>query len=67
VRFRADDKVGTREDQEFLVKEVIEQQGLLIYAGENQRLPEAQLRTRGKAAQHFRSGVSGRQKPAPDS
>ena len=46
VRFRAGDKVRTRADQEFLVKEVIEQQGLLIYVGENQRLPEAQLSDR---------------------
>lgn len=46
VRFRAGDKVRTRVDQEFLVKEVIEQQGLLIYVGENQRLPEAQLSDR---------------------
>ena len=46
VRFRAGDKVRTREDQEFIVKEVIEQQGLLIYVGENQRLPEAQLSDR---------------------
>ena len=30
VRFRPGDKVRTREDQEFLVKEVIEQQGLLF-------------------------------------
>ena len=43
VRFRAGDKVRTREDEEFIVKEVIEQRGLLIYVGENQRLPEAQL------------------------
>jgi hypothetical protein len=46
VRFRAGDKVRTREDQEFVIKEVIEQQGLLIYVGENQRLPEAQLSDR---------------------
>jgi ATP-dependent helicase HepA len=46
VRFRAGDKVRTREDQEFIVKEVIEQRGLLIYVGESQRLPEAQLRHR---------------------
>ena len=46
VRFRAGDKVRTRADQEFLVKEVIEQQGLLIYVGENQRLPETQLSDR---------------------
>jgi ATP-dependent helicase HepA len=43
VRFRPGDKIKTREDQEFIVKEVIEQRGLLIYVGENQRLPEAQL------------------------
>ena len=30
-------------DQELVVKEVLEQRGLLIYVGENQRLPEAQL------------------------
>src|ERR1017187_1949499 len=46
MRIRAGDKVRTREDQEFLVQEVIEQQGLLIYAGENQRLPESQLSDR---------------------
>ena len=41
VRFRAGDKVRTQADQEFIVQEVIEQQGLLIYVGENRRLPEA--------------------------
>ncbi len=46
VRFRAGDKVRTREDQEFIVKEVIEQRGLLIYVGESQRLPEARLSDR---------------------
>ena len=46
VRFRPGDKVRTREDQEFIVKEVIEQRGLLIYVGKNQRLPEAQLSDR---------------------
>jgi len=46
VRFRAGDKVRTREDQEFIVKEVVEQQGLLIYVGNNQRLSEAQLSDR---------------------
>ena len=43
VRFRPGDRVRTREDQEFIVKEVIEQRGLLIYVGESQRLPETQL------------------------
>jgi ATP-dependent helicase HepA len=46
VRFRAGDKVRTREDQEFIVKEVIEHQGLLIYIGESQRLPETKLSDR---------------------
>jgi ATP-dependent helicase HepA len=43
VRFRAGDKVRTQADKEFIIKDVLEQQGLLIYVGENQRLPEAQL------------------------
>ena len=46
VRFRVGDKVRTQADREFIVKEVVEQQGLLIYAGENQQLPEAQLSDR---------------------
>ena len=46
VRFRPGDKVRTREDQEFIVKEVIEQRGLLIYVGKDQRLPEIQLSDR---------------------
>jgi ATP-dependent helicase HepA len=46
VRFRAGDKVRTQDDKEFTVKEVIEQQGLLIYASENMRIPEAQLNDR---------------------
>lgn len=46
VRFRAGDKVRTRADQELVVHEVIEQSGLLIYVGENQRLPEAELSDR---------------------
>jgi len=46
VRFRPGDKVRTREDQEFIVQEVIEQRGLLIYVGESQRLPETQLSDR---------------------
>ena len=46
VRFRVGDKVRTQADKEFIVQEVIEQHGLLIYVGENQRLPEAQLSDR---------------------
>ncbi len=46
VRFRKGDKVKTQADTEFLVKEVIEEAGLLIYIGEGQRLPEAQLSDR---------------------
>jgi ATP-dependent helicase HepA len=46
VRFRAGDMVRTLEDQEFLVNEVIGQQGLLIYVGKNQRVPEARLSDR---------------------
>jgi ATP-dependent helicase HepA len=43
VRFHAGDKIRTHEDKEFIVKEVVERQGLLIYVGEHQQLPEAQL------------------------
>ena len=43
VRFRVGDQVRTQADQEFVVTEVVEQGGLLIYVGDNQRLPEAQL------------------------
>ena len=43
VRFRVGDKVKTQADQSSSVKEVLEQHGLLIYVGENQRLPEAEL------------------------
>ncbi|MBE0540901.1 MAG: RNA polymerase-associated protein RapA, partial [Verrucomicrobia bacterium] len=46
VRFRVGDEVLTRADQKFLVKEVIERQGLLLYVGEDQQLPEAQLSDR---------------------
>src|SRR5690242_9109106 len=46
VRFRVGDKVRTHADGEFLVKEVIEQQGLLTYVGADQQLPEAQLSDR---------------------
>jgi ATP-dependent helicase HepA len=43
VSFRPGDKVRTRADEEFVVKEVIEQGGLLVYVGGNLRLPEDQL------------------------
>lgn len=46
VRFRAGDTVQTREDKEFIVREVIERQGLLIYLGDDQQVPEAQLSDR---------------------
>jgi ATP-dependent helicase HepA len=46
VRFRPGDKVRTRADQDFAVRDVIEQQGLLVYVGDNQQLPEAQLSDR---------------------
>jgi ATP-dependent helicase HepA len=42
VRFRVGDTVKTQDDQEFVVSEVSEQDGLLTYIGANQRLPEAQ-------------------------
>ncbi|HEX9048644.1 MAG TPA: RNA polymerase-associated protein RapA, partial [Verrucomicrobiae bacterium] len=46
VRFRVGDKIRTRADREFVVKEVIEQQGLLIYVADQQRLPEADVSDR---------------------
>ena len=46
VRFRAGDTIRTHAGQEFFVKEVIEQQGLLIYADEGHQLPEAQMSDR---------------------
>jgi ATP-dependent helicase HepA len=46
VRFRAGDKVKTQEDRDFIIKEVVERQGLLVYIGDNQRLTEAQLSDR---------------------
>ncbi len=46
VRFRVGDKIRTREDKEFLVKEIIEREGLLTYVGENQELSETQLSDR---------------------
>jgi ATP-dependent helicase HepA len=41
VRFRAGDKIKTQADKEFVINEVAERQGLLIYIGEQQQLPEA--------------------------
>ena len=46
VRFRAGDKIRTQADTELVVKEVIEQAGLLIYVGEQQQVPEAELSDR---------------------
>ena len=46
VRFRVGDTVRSRADEEFVVKEVIDQHGLLIYVGEDQQLTEAQLSDR---------------------
>jgi ATP-dependent helicase HepA len=43
VRFRAGEKVRNQDGREFVVDDVIEQHGLLVYIGENQKLPEAQL------------------------
>jgi ATP-dependent helicase HepA len=46
VRFRIGDKVRTQQDEEFIVQEVIEQRGLLIYVGASHRLSETQLSDR---------------------
>ena len=46
VRFRAGDKIKTQADKEFVIQEVAEQNGLLIYVGEHQRLPEAEVSDR---------------------
>ncbi len=46
VRFRVGDKVKTQDDTKFTIKEVAEQNGLLIYVGDNQQLPESQLSDR---------------------
>jgi ATP-dependent helicase HepA len=64
VRFRVGDKVRTQEDQEYIVQEVIEQEGLLIYVGENQRLPEAQLSDRLSAQGPQERLFSGRFDPS---
>ncbi len=41
VRFRVGDKIKTQSGQEFIVQEVVEQQALLVYVAEKQRLSEA--------------------------
>jgi ATP-dependent helicase HepA len=46
VRFRVGDTIRTQADHEFIVKEVVEQHGLLIYVHDRQRLPEAQVSDR---------------------
>lgn len=43
VRFRVGDKIKTQSGEEFIVKQVIEVQGLLTYAGDQQQAPEAQI------------------------
>jgi ATP-dependent helicase HepA len=43
VRFRAGDTVKTQEGKELTVQEVIETEGLLVYVGDGQELPEARL------------------------
>jgi len=46
VRFRAGEKIKTQADKEFVIKAVTERNGLLIYIGEHQQLPEAQVSDR---------------------
>jgi len=46
VCFRAGDKIKTRSDNEFVIKAVEQQDGLLIYIGEHLRLPEAEISDR---------------------
>ena len=46
LRFRVGDKIRTQADLEFVVQEIIEQRGLLVYVSEKQRLPEAQVNDR---------------------
>ena len=43
VRFRVGDTVKTRENQDLIIKEVIERQGLLFYVGESRQWCESQL------------------------
>jgi ATP-dependent helicase HepA len=46
VEFRVGDRVKTREDDEFVVQEVLEERGLLVYVGGERRLPEHELSDR---------------------
>ncbi len=46
VRFRVGEKIRAQAGSEFIVKEVIEQHGLLTYVGEKERLPETELSDR---------------------
>ncbi len=46
VRFRVGDTIKSQAGQEFIVKEVIEQQGLLTYANGGSQLPESQVSDR---------------------
>lgn len=46
VRFRVGDKIRSQTDKEFIIKDVVEQSGLLIYLGDKQPLPESQLSDR---------------------
>ena len=46
VRFRAGDKIKTQADRVHVVKKVLEQQGLLVYLGEDLELHEAQINDR---------------------
>ncbi len=43
VRFRPGDKIRTQANREFIVQEVVEQQGLLIYLGDREPLPESRV------------------------
>ena len=46
VRFRAGDTVKSQDGKELIIREVIEQDGLLTYIGDGRQLPEAQLSDR---------------------
>jgi ATP-dependent helicase HepA len=43
VRFRVGDKIKTQSGEEFIIKQVSEVQGLLIYADDHQQVPEARV------------------------
>ncbi len=46
VLFRVSDKIKNQSDQEFVITEVTEQNGLLYYSGKDQLLPEADVSDR---------------------